>query len=256
VGFDAALEVVLAAARDILAGSHRVAAFSGAGLSADSGLATFRDPDTDALWSRFDPLELASVFGFETNPERVIDWYNWRRGKYARVRPNAAHRALALQARMIQITQNVDHLLEQAGVPPPQVYHLHGSILRDRCNNPGCEHSETIDPEIPQTLRACPRCGDRMRPAVVWFGENLPQATWDRAQRLCMALDCLLVIGTSATVYPAAGLIELARQYDSRVIVIDPNPGVAADDADVYLEASAAAVLPALLEGFDLASNP
>ena len=256
MGFDVAIEAELAAARAILAGSHRVAAFSGAGLSAESGLATFRDPDTDALWSRFDPIELASVPGFEANPERVIDWYNWRRGRYAGVRPNAAHRALAAQARMIQITQNVDHLLEQAGVPAQQVYHLHGSILRDRCNNPGCEHSETIDPEIPLTLRACPRCGDRMRPAVVWFGENLPRATWDRAQGLCMALDCLLVIGTSATVYPAAGLIELARQYDSRVIVIDPNPGAAADAADVYLAAPAAAVLPALLEGFDLASNP
>jgi len=255
VDFDSAVEVKLAAAREYLASSHRVAAFSGAGLSAESGLATFRDPDTDALWSRYDPIELASVSGFEANPERVIDWYNWRRGNYARVRPNPAHRALAAQARMIQITQNVDHLLEQAGIPPQQVYHLHGSILHDRCNNSGCDHSEEIDPATPQTLRACPVCGDRMRPAVVWFGENLPATTWMRAQRLCMALDCLLVIGTSATVYPAAGLIELARRCDSRVIVIDPNPGGPADGADVYLAGPATAVLPALLEDFDLASN-
>jgi len=256
VDFDSAAGDKLAAAREILAGSRRVAAFSGAGLSAESGLATFRDPDTDALWSRYDPIELASVSGFEANPERVIDWYNWRRGNYARVNPNAAHRALAAQCRMIQITQNVDHLLEQAGVPPQQVYHLHGSILHDRCNNSGCDHSEEIDPATPQILRACPVCGGRMRPAVVWFGENLPATTWMRAQRLCIALDCLLVIGTSATVYPAAGLIELAKQHESRVIVIDPNPGAAGDQADVFLAGTAAEMLPPLLEGFDIASNP
>ncbi len=234
---------------------RRVAAFSGAGLSAESGLSTFRDPDPDALWSRFDPTELASIEGFDANPERVIDWYNWRRRRYAGVQPNAAHRALAVQSRMIQITQNVDNLLEQAGVSPRQVYHLHGSILHDRCHSIDCEHSEPIDPEMPQSLRSCPRCGAPMRPAVVWLGENLPQSIWMRAQDLCTALDCLLVIGTSATVYPAAGLIALARRHKSRVIVVDPNPGVAGDEADVYLAGSAAQVLPALLQGFDLASG-
>lgn len=253
-GFDSELQVKLAQARDLLTGCHRVAAFSGAGLSAESGLSTFRDPDPDALWSRFDPTELASVAGFEENPQRVIDWYNWRRRRYAGVRPNAVHLALATQSRMIQITQNVDHLLEQAGVLAQQVYHLHGSILHDRCHNPDCGHCETVDLETAQLLRACPDCGERMRPAVVWFGENLPQATWVRAQNLCMALDCLLVIGTSATVYPAAGLITLARRHDSRVIVVDPNSGAAGDEADIHLLGSAADVLPALLEGFDLIS--
>ena len=105
----------LAQARDLLARSQRVAAFSGAGLSAESGLATFRDPDPDALWSRFDPTDLASVDGFEAHPERVIEWYNWRRSVLAGVRPNAAHLALAAQSRLIQVTQNVDNLLEQAG---------------------------------------------------------------------------------------------------------------------------------------------
>lgn len=256
LNFDADVHTGLRQARKLLARCERVAAFSGAGLSAESGLPTFRDPQTDALWSRFDPMELASVDAFEANPGRVIGWYNWRRSRYASVQPNAAHLALAAQPRMIQITQNVDHLLEQAGVAPEQVYHLHGSIWRDRCHNPGCEHIESIDVENPQALRSCPVCGDRMRPAVVWFGENLPQATWNRAQQLCMALDCLLVVGTSATVYPAAGLIELARRHHSAVIVVDPNPGAAGDIADVYLAGAAGEVLPALLDGFDLASNP
>jgi len=251
--FDAAVGARLEQARRILTRSDRVAAFSGAGLSAESGLPTFRDSEPDALWSRYDPMELASVSGFEANPKRVIDWYNWRRENYAGLQPNAAHCALAAQPRMIQLTQNVDDLLERAGVPQQQVYHLHGSILHDRCQNPGCDHCERIDPAAPQPLRSCPRCSARMRPAVVWFGENLPEMIWDQAQRLCTVLDCLLVIGTSATVYPAAGLIELARRCGSRVIVINPDPGVAA--ADVCLAGSAAAVLPALLEGFDLGSH-
>jgi NAD-dependent deacetylase len=244
----------LARARELLAQSARVAAFSGAGLSAESGLATFRDPDSDALWSRFDPAVLASVEGFEADPERVIGWYNWRRGKLASVAPNAAHRALAAQQRLIQITQNVDNLLERAGAAAERVYHLHGDILYDRCHDPACSYRERVDLERPLELRACPRCGAYLRPAVVWFGEPLPQETWMRAQSLCSGIDCLLVIGTSATVYPAAGLIACARQRQSRVIVVDPNPGAASDAADAHLAGPAAQLLPALLEGFDLAS--
>lgn len=250
----AQLAAELGRARRMLANSRRVAAFSGAGLSAESGLATFRDPDTDALWARFDPTELASVDGFEANPGRVIEWYQWRRGRLAAVRPNAAHRALAAQPRLIQITQNVDNLLEQAGVAPEYVYHLHGSILQDRCHDAACGYSEQVELAAAPALRACPRCGARMRPAVVWFGENLPQATWARAQQLCRELDCLLVIGTSASVYPAAGLITLARQHRSRVIVVDPNPGAAGSEADLFIAAPAGEVLPALLDGLELAS--
>ena len=253
---NAAIEAKLNSANKLLSSSKHVAPFSGAGLSAESGLSTFRNPDPDALWSRFDPIELASVSGFEANPQRVIDWYNWRRGMHTSVKPNAGHRALASQTRMIQITQNVDHLLEQAGVVPEQVYHLHGSILHDRCHNPGCEYIEQVDLARPTTLSTCPVCGDRMRPAVVWFGESLPEQTWKRAQRLCMESDCLLVIGTSATVYPAAGLIALAKQHGSRVIVVDPNPGAADSEADIYLAGSAGELLPKLLGGLDLTSIP
>jgi len=248
-------EAALAAGREMLAASARVAAFSGAGLSAESGLATFRDPDSDALWSRFDPTELASLEGFEANPRRVVDWYNWRRGRYAAVSPNAAHRALAAQPRMVQITQNVDHLLEQAGVAAERIYRLHGNILYDRCHNRNCDHHERVDLARPRNLRPCPRCGDYLRPAVVWFGEPLPAETWRQAERLCAAIDCLLVIGTSATVYPAAGLISLARRNGSRVIVVDPNPGAASAAADIHLAAAAARALPALLDGLDLGTE-
>ena len=240
--------------RELLAASAKVAAFSGAGLSAESGLATFRDPDRDALWSRFDPTELASLQGFEANPQRVIDWYNWRRSKYAAVAPNAAHRALAAQPRLIQITQNVDHLLEQAGVAPERIYRLHGDILFDRCHDRNCDYRERVELDQPRGLRACPRCGAYLRPAVVWFGESLPENTWRAAERLCAGIDCLLVIGTSATVYPAAGLIDIARRRGSRIIVVDPNSGAASDVADVHVAGPAAQLLPALLDGFDLSS--
>ena len=244
----------LESARDLLAQCRRVAAFSGAGLSADSGLPTFRDPATDALWARYDPTELASAAGFAANPELVIDWYNWRRGLYAGVEPNAAHRALAAQARLIQITQNVDDLLERAGVAPERVYHLHGSILHDRCHADGCEYRERIDPAVAQALRACPRCGAPLRPAVVWFGESLPMDVWARSQALCESVDCLLVIGTSATVYPAAGLIGLAREGGARIVVVDPNRNAAGDAADAFVQGAAAEIVPPLLDGLELDS--
>ena len=244
----------LASTREWLAQCERVAAFSGAGLSADSGLATFRDPGTDALWSRFDPTRLASPQAFAADPELVVDWYNWRRRRYAEVVPNAAHRALAAQRDLVQITQNVDHLLEAAGAAPEQVYHLHGSILSDRCHNGGCDYREAVDPAAPPGLRDCPRCGTSLRPSVVWFGESLPAETWARAQSLCGRVDCLLVIGTSATVYPAAGLIELTRQSGGRIIVVDPNPGPASDVADSFLRGRAADLVPELLDGLTLTS--
>ena len=247
-------DAALAAARELLSSCDTVAAFSGAGLSAESGLSTFRDPDADALWSRFDPTELASPQGFQANPERVIDWYNWRRAKLAAAEPNPAHRALAAQAGMIQVTQNVDNLLEQAGADPHNVYHLHGNLLQDCCHNPDCDRIENVDLSEPQPLRRCPDCGDYLRPAVVWFGESLPESTWGKAQALCVTVDCLLVIGTSATVYPAAGLVELARRGGSRIIVVDPNPYGADGGADLHIAAPAGEAVPRLLQDMQLTS--
>jgi NAD-dependent deacetylase len=181
--------------------SRRTAVFSGAGLSAESGIATFRGNDGHALWSQFNPMELASVAGFEDNPARVIEWYNWRRTQLARAQPNAAHRVLAKHSQLVQITQNVDDLLERAGVAASDVLHLHGTIGRDRCMA-SCGYEEAIDLAHPPPLSDCPRCGAYLRPAVVWFGEALPQGVWSWAERICSELDCLLVVGTSATVAP------------------------------------------------------
>jgi NAD-dependent deacetylase len=247
------LDLGLTKARAALTASRRVAVFSGAGLSAESGIATFRGNDGDALWSQFNPMELASATGFEENPERVIDWYNWRRGKLAHAQPNAAHRALAKHQRLLQITQNVDDLLERAGVAANDVLHLHGTIGRDRCNA-SCGHEEPVDLAKALPLRPCPRCAAPLRPAVVWFGEALPQDVWNEAQHTCEQLDCLLVVGTSATVYPAASLIERAAAAGSTIISIntEPSGGSFGGAEHIELVGPASALLPPLLEGLTL----
>ena len=156
---------VLAEARAALAASRRTAVFSGAGLSAESGIPTFRGNEGHPLWSQFNPMELASAAGFEANPERVIEWYNWRRSTLAHARPNAAHLALARHPQLVEITQNVDNLLERAGVPPSTVLHVHGTIGKDRCNG-SCGYEEAIDLEQPPE--------ELPRALVVAFGEGEP----------------------------------------------------------------------------------
>jgi NAD-dependent deacetylase len=166
----------------------------------------------------------------------------------ADAQPNAAHLGLAKHPRLAQITQNVDDLLERAGVPAGSVLHLHGTIGKDRCNA-GCGYEEAIDLARPPPLRACPRCGTYLRPAVVWFGEPLPQRVWNDAQRICAAVDCLIVVGTSATVYPAAGLIEIAAAAGSKVISINTEPSGSFGAEHIELVGPASVLLPQLLDG-------
>jgi len=244
---------LLEEARTLLVAARSVAAFSGAGLSAESGISTFRGQEPDALWSRFDPMQLASIDGFRTDPERVVAWYSWRRAKLAAAAPNAAHAALARHSQLAHVTQNVDDLLERAGVPAERIHHLHGTIGRDHCNA-RCGYEEAVDLANAPPLRRCPDCLEYLRPAVVWFGERLPQRTWNEADATCRRVDCLLVIGTSGTVYPAAGLVEQARRHGSKIIVINTEPSEVGRDSgfDVELIGSAGTVLPRLLDGLSL----
>jgi NAD-dependent deacetylase len=233
---------MLGTARRMLDEARRVVSLSGAGLSAESGIPTFREAQT-GLWARHDPTRLASPEGFAANPDLVIDWYNFRRRLLAGAAPNRAHLSLAARVDLTHITQNVDNLLESAGAR--RVLHLHGTIDHDRCDA-RCGFLETVDLADPPPHRPCPRCGAPVRPAVVWFGEPLDPEVWRAAERRVDEADVLLVIGTSGVVYPAAGMIGRARRAGAAVILVNAEPIEAA--VDIELIGEAGTVLPALLD--------
>lgn len=239
--------------------ARRIVVLTGAGMSADSGVPTFRDALT-GLWSRFDPEALATREGFERDPPLVWGWYEARRRGVLRAKPNAGHRALhALAARdgladFSIVTQNVDDLHERAGSDP--VIHLHGSLFAPRCLDCGrpapqadglgaaLAESGTPDGAVPPPH--CPHCAGLVRPGVVWFGEALPTDAWAQAVARVQAADLMLVVGTSGRVYPAASLPDIAAQRGCAVWVIDPDEGLAAEGRSVW-RSTAAAALPALV---------
>ena len=238
----------LEAARALLAGVRRLAVLTGAGMSAESGVPTFRDAQT-GLWSRFDPMQLASPDGFRADAPLVWRWYAWRRQLVARAQPNAGHRALAQAAGSLEwlriVTQNVDGLHQRAG--SRDVIEIHGNILRSRCLD-GCG----VCYELPKDLPAgepprCPGCGSWLRPDVVWFGEMLDPAHLHAAEAAVTGAEALLVVGTSGLVYPAAGLPRQARRAGVRVIIVNPQPTEIDSVADVIVTGAAGVVLPPLL---------
>lgn len=228
-----------------LRAARHVAVLTGAGMSAESGVPTFRDAQT-GLWAKFDPQQLATEEAFRANPARVWDWYAFRRDMIARVEPNAGHRALAAFAqcqpeRLTLITQNVDGLHQRAG--SVGVLALHGNIFEDKwldAPQPCC----TADPPAPGSPPRCKRCGNMRRPAVVWFGEALPLETLAAAESAAQECDLMLVVGTSGVVYPAAGLAHMAA---GKVVIINPEPTELDDAADAVLPGKAAQLLPQLL---------
>jgi NAD-dependent deacetylase len=231
-----------------------VAVLTGAGMSAESGIPTFRDALT-GTWSRFDPAQLASEEGFRADPQRVWDWYAERREGVRAAEPNAGHRALAAFAArhpgvLAVITQNVDDLHQRAGCG--DTTRLHGDILRDRWLE-ACREAPACDTARAQSGRPprCERCGNLVRPGVVWFGETLPPAALDAAERAVDRCRVLLVVGTSGAVWPAAGLAARARAAGAWVAIVNPHASEIDDQAHALLRGSAAAVLPALLGGSD-----
>lgn len=188
-----------------LHGAQSVVVFTGAGVSAESGVATFRDPD--GLWTKFNPAELASVDGFMSNPKLVWEWYQFRVGIVNSVEPNAGHFAIAEMQKILPkvhvVTQNVDRLHHLAGAE--DVVELHGNITTNRCFD--CSKPFKGKTDLPKgQLPVCENCGGRIRPNVVWFGEMLPQDAIERAEILSSSCDVFFSIGTSAEVYPAANL--------------------------------------------------
>jgi NAD-dependent deacetylase len=237
-------------ARRALGQARSVVALTGAGISAESGIPTFRDAQT-GLWAHFDPQDLASEPGFRADPQRVWDWYAERREGMRRAEPNAAHHALADYARrhpgrLTVVTQNVDNLHQRAG--SPDVIRLHGDLLADAWIDP-CPRHPACAPQQAEPGRPprCASCGNLVRPAVVWFGEMLPGAAIERAQRLALLCEAMLVVGTSGAVWPAAGLAGLARRAGASIVIVNPEPSEIDAEADCLLRGRAAELLPRLL---------
>ena len=224
----------------------RIVAFTGAGISAESGIPTFRGPG--GLWRNFSPEQLATPQAFAGNPRLVWEWYDWRRQVIHRAQPNPGHLALAELERRAHggftlVTQNVDGLHDRAG--SRNIEKLHGDIWQLRCTVCGAEELNGQVPIAPLPPRC--RCGGLLRPGVVWFGEALPEEVWARAFGAARSAQVFLVIGTSAVVYPAAGLIEVARQAGARVAIVNPDPTPADELADWVLRGPAGEILPRLL---------
>ncbi len=225
--------------------------FSGAGISAESGVPTFRD-DEKGLWSQYDPYEVSSIDGWNRQPELVWAWYLWRCQLARHVQPNLGHRAVAdweQHAEVHVITQNVDNLHERGG--SSTVHHLHGRMFTFRCGD--CDQPQY--PEVPvmtePVLEVAPpvcECGGLVRPDVVWFGEDLPAGPWNAAVEAIDNADVLVVVGTSGVVYPAAGLPERALDLGKVVIEVNPEPTPLSERATTYLRTTASAALPGMVQ--------
>jgi NAD-dependent deacetylase len=226
--------------------ARRITILTGTGVSAASGVPTFRGPG--GLWRNFRPEDLATPEAFSENPRLVWEWYDWRRSVIARCQPNPAHQALArLSARadVTLITQNVDGLHERAG--SREVVRLHGSIWHLRCAA-GCARSESWEDRqvpLPELPPSCPGCGRHARPAVVWFGEAIDPDVLERCLE-ATACDLFLSIGTSSVVHPAAGLASHAKARGAYTVEVNPEPTGSARYLDLAIALPAEHALPAI----------
>jgi NAD-dependent deacetylase len=229
--------------------AQRVAVLTGAGISAESGVPTFRG--ADGIWKKFRPEELASFDAFMANPQLVWEWYRFRRDIVARAEPNPGHQALAdWEARVSDftlITQNVDGLHQQAG--SQNIVELHGNLRRDRCLECGQTHHGDAHTDA-DGLPIC-GCGGRLRPDVVWFGEFLPAGALERAGASAAACDLFLSVGTSAVVQPAASIPLVASHHGATLIEVNPEHTPLSPHADFTLLGSAGDVLPLLVEALE-----
>ena len=234
-------------ATQLLRTARKVAVLTGAGISAESGLATFRG--AGGLWEGQRVEDVATPRAFARDPSLVWRFYNLRRANLATVKPNPGHYALVqIEDRLgdgfTLITQNVDGLHRSAG--SRNVLEIHGSLRRVRCVGCGVVSDRGVEslPDLPH----CVACGKMLRPDVVWFEEELPDLVWHRACKAAGECDCFLVIGTSAVDYPAAGLIDLARMQTADVIEINIQPSAASSHATITLLGPSGTILPELIK--------
>ncbi len=231
---------------ETLRNAQSVAVLTGSGISAESGVPTFRDAQT-GLWARYDPMDLATPEAFARDPRLVWEWYSWRRELVEGASPNPGHEALAGLERYVPefalITQNVDGLHRQAG--SRWVIELHGNIMRSKCSREGViVEPRKEDPEVPPT---CPRCDALLRPDVVWFGEMLPQEALEEAFKVAQSCDLFFSVGTSSLVQPAASLPFEALRGGVSVVEVNPDETPLTRHVEYALRGRAGEVLPALV---------
>ena len=230
----------------VLRRADRVLVLTGAGMSAESGLATFRG--AGGLWRGHDPMSLATPQAFERDPQLVWSFYHERRRRAFAAEPNAGHRVLVRWQQatgpdaFTLVTQNVDRLHRRAG--SAGVIELHGNLDDIRCSS--CHHTEDRAGELLSDIPTCPACGEAMRPEVVWFGEALPAEAIEQACEAAEACDVVLVVGTSRLVYPAAALVDVAAERGAAVIEI--NPDAEPREGELLICEPAAALMPRLVE--------
>lgn len=222
-----------------------VVAFTGAGISAESGVPTFRGPE--GIWSKFKPEELASMDAFMRNPALVWEWYAHRKTIIATVQPNPGHAALArmesLFPRFTLITQNIDNLHRRAG--STSVHELHGNIERSYCLDCGKTHPNvSLSDGVPR----CSACGGAVRPDVVWFGEMLPEIEWEASASAAEDADVFFSIGTSAVVYPAASLPLTAKRCGAYLVEVNTEPTPLTESVDAFLRGPSGIILPRLCD--------
>ena len=225
--------------------ARSVVAFTGAGISAESGVPTFRGDD--GIWAKFKPEELANMNAFMRNPELVWEWYKARKKVIADIQPNAGHYALVEMESMFPsftiVTQNIDNLHRRAG--SKSVFELHGNIERNYCMKCGKNFTNQFV-LMGDSAPHCD-CGGLIRPDVVWFGEMLPEDEWQGAARACQAADVLFSIGTSGVVYPAASLPFIAEKNGAFIVEINPEPTPLTGIADEFFEGKSGVILPELV---------
>ena len=234
---------------DTLKNSESIVFFTGAGISAESGIATFRGKE--GLWNKFKPEELANFDAFMRNPELVWEWYNYRRRIVHEAKPNAAHLTIAEMQNHFKdvtvVTQNVDNLHRRAG--SKKIFELHGNIEKNYCINCKKDFNEELD--FSSGVPKC-NCGGLIRPGVVWFGEFLPEDQYLGGEKAAMNAEVFFVVGTSAVVYPAAGLVYTAKASGATIVEINIEETEISSSVNYSYFGKAGEILPKIFEEYKL----
>jgi len=237
--------------KDHIKNIKKIAFVTGAGISQESGIPTFRGKD--GFWRNYDPMKLATIDAFYDNPKLVWEWYNDRRKNIFAAQPNLGHKAIAELEKFVKVvvlTQNIDGLHQKAG--SSEVLELHGSIIKIKCSV--CDFKDEIMTEFSEIPPLC-KCGNILRPDVVWFGESLPQDVWQKAMIVANQCDLMIIAGTSLVVSPANTLPIYAKQNNAILIEVNPENTEMSSEMDLVIRDTSAITLPKLVSVFSKVNN-